>query len=339
MATKDSSKDASQFTYSKSGVDVKSVKKIQDKVNAMIAGTKNQYSESLFGHYAGLFGVGGKRLTMHVDGVGSKVLVAQDVGKFDTVGIDAVAMNANDLVCVGSRPIVAVDYLALEKTDEELVLEIMKGVVEGCRQSETALIGGETAILPDIIKGSGKPFDLAVTCVGILEKEITGKGMRAGDILVGLESTGLHSNGYTLARKTLDSKKWGMEMLKPTRIYTKAVLEMIGSCDIGGIAHITGGAFSKLMRIGAHAKVGFELDSMPKPLPIFEEIGKKVNSDYEMYRTFNMGVGMAIAAPASQESSLRAIAKKHGINSSVIGRVSGNQDVLLEKDGVETSLL
>ncbi|HQT45309.1 MAG TPA: phosphoribosylformylglycinamidine cyclo-ligase, partial [Candidatus Micrarchaeota archaeon] len=290
MATKDSS----SLTYSKSGVDVKSVKKIQDKVNGMIATTQNKHSESLFGHYAGLFGVGGKRLTMHVDGVGSKVLVAQDVGKFDTVGIDALAMNVNDLVCVGSRPIVAVDYLALEKSDEQLVLDIVKGLVDGCKQSEVALIGGETAILPDIIKGSGKPFDLAVTCVGVLEKEITGKGMKAGDILICLESSGLHSNGYTLARRTLDSKKWGMEMLTPTRIYTSSVLEMINSCQIGGIAHITGGAFSKLMRIGAHAKVGFELDSVPKPAAIFEEIGKKVNSDYEMYRTFNMGVGMAI---------------------------------------------
>ncbi len=333
------SKDTGEFTYSKSGVDVKSVKKIQDKVNAMIAGTKNQYSESLFGHYAGLFGVGGRRLTMHVDGVGSKVLVAQDVGKFDTVGIDAVAMNANDLVCVGSRPIVAVDYLALEKSDEELVLEIMKGVVEGCKQAETALIGGETAILPDIIKGSGKPFDLAVTCVGVLEKEITGSAMKAGDVLVGLESTGLHSNGYTLARRALDSRKWGMEMLAPTRIYTKAVLEMVNSCEIGGIAHITGGAFSKLMRIGAHAKLGFALDSMPRPMPIFQEIAKSVGSDYEMYRTFNMGIGMVIAAPAKEESAIRSIAKKHGIGSHVIGSVAQKQDVVLEKEGGSISLL
>ncbi len=318
---------------------MKSVKKIQDKVNDMIATTQNKYSENLFGHYAGLFGVGGKRLTMHVDGVGSKVLVAQDVNKFDTVGIDAVAMNVNDLICVGSRPIVAVDYLALEKSDESLVLDVMKGVVEGCKQSEVALIGGETAILPDIIKGTGKPFDLAVTCVGVLEKEIIGSAMASGNILIGLGSSGLHSNGYTLARRTLDSKKWGKEMLTPTRIYSTAVLEMISSCQIGGIAHITGGAFSKLMRIGAHAKVGFELDNMPKPIPIFEEIALKVNSNYEMYRTFNMGVGMVIAAPAAEESAIRSIAKKHGIGTQVIGKVSAKQDVVLNKEGKNISLL
>ncbi|MBM3229346.1 phosphoribosylformylglycinamidine cyclo-ligase [Candidatus Parvarchaeota archaeon] len=355
------------ISYSSAGVDVKKVKGIQDQVNKLILTTSNEYSIPLAGHYAGLFRYPGKTgvienragttsmapgktasgfgqgagatFTMHTDGVGTKVLVAQSRGIYDTVGIDAVAMNVNDLVCIGSRPIVATDYLALAKADEELILEVVKGLVEGCRQSKVALIGGETAIMPDIIKGGERPFDLAVTCVGIIERELTGKDMKVGDALVGLRSSGLHSNGFTLARRVLDEGKWGKTMLAPTKIYSEAALEMLKFGQVHGIAHITGGAFSKLSRIGKHAGVGFLLDNMPKPQAEFEEIAKTVQSDYEMHRTFNMGVGMVVACPQSELSRIIEIAKKHGIEAGQIGEVVAGHDVTLQKDGKKISLL
>lgn len=293
-------------TYAQSGVDVAAVKAAQNRINALIASTSNAHTpDFLAGHYAGVFGAGGQQLTMHCDGVGTKLLVAQALDKHDTVGIDALAMNANDLICVGSKPIVGVDYVALSKMDEELLAEVMKGLVAGCKEAGVALIGGETAILPDLLKPDASKknpkradYDLAMTVVGTLDKEpLTGKSMKAGDVLIGLASSGLHSNGFSLARKLLPVKEWGGEMLAPTKLYVKAVLEMLAasSSPVHGIAHITGGAFSKLSRIGAHANVGFELDGLPKPEGMFAELEKKMGSPYELYRTFNMGVGMVMA--------------------------------------------
>jgi phosphoribosylformylglycinamidine cyclo-ligase len=183
--------------------------------------------------------------------VGSKLLVADELGKFDTVGIDAVAMNVNDIVCVGAAPLVLVDYLALAKEDGELVSEVVKGLQEGARMAGCAIVGGETAILPDMIKGGRRPFDLAATCVGVVGGEvITGEKMKVGDAIVGMESSGLHSNGFTLARKVLDSKKWGEEMLEPTRIYVKPVLEMLKQGEVHGLAHINYFITAELMIIG-----------------------------------------------------------------------------------------
>jgi phosphoribosylformylglycinamidine cyclo-ligase len=329
-----------KITYASSGVDVAAVKKMQNKVNDLVFSASNEHALPVKGHYAGLFKVGNSTLTMHCDGVGSKVLVAEEMGKYDTVGIDAIAMNVNDLICIGSKPIVAVDYLALAESDEALVLEIMKGLVAGARESGVALIGGETAILPDMIKGGKKPFDLAVTCVGIMEREmITGSALKTGDAIIGLESSGIHSNGYTLARKALSVDKWGRQMLEPTRIYVKPVLEMLDACDVHGIAHITGGAFSKLMRIGAYAKKGFVLDNMPEPAPVFSALAEKVQDEREMHRTFNMGVGMCIMAPEAHENKLISIARRHRIKAQRVGTVTDRQDVVLKKDGREISLI
>ena len=327
-------------TYSSSGVDIKKVKSIHGAINDAIFSSLPDYVLPIKGHYAGLFKSGGQVLAIHCDGVGTKVMVADALGKFDTVGIDAVAMNVNDIICLGARPLVLVDYLALAHEDAELVSEILKGLQEGARQSGCAIIGGETAILPEIIKGGAKPFDLAATCVGVVEGEpITGVKMKPGDILIGLESSGLHSSGYTLSRKVLDIKKWGKEMLVPTRIYVKPIMEMIASCNVHGIAHITGGAYSKLMRIGNYAKVGFLLDNMPQLSPMMKELAAHLNSDYEMYRTFNCGVGMVVACPKDDADKVIAIAKKHGIAAQRVGKVVEGSDVTLEKDGKKISLL
>ncbi len=332
-------------TYADSGVDLKAVKPIQEKINQVLGKTGNSYTPvALPGHYAGLFQVGGQKMTVHCDGVGSKILVAQAMGKHDTIGIDAVAMNANDIVCLGSRPIVGVDYLALSKPDEKLVDEIMKGLVAGCTEAGVALVGGETAILPDMIKGDKKgahsDYDLAMTVVGTLDGQpITGEKMKEGDVLLGLASSGLHSNGYSLARKTLDVKEWGEEMLIPTRMYVRPVLEMCKTGKVHGLAHITGGAFSKLSRIGKYAKVGFELDNMPKPDGIFLELQKRIGAAREIYRTFNMGVGMVVACSPDDAEELASIAAKHKIECGQIGSVVRGNDVKIDVGGRMVSLL
>ena len=327
-------------TYSSAGVDVKKVKSMHTAINDAIFADAPDYVLPIKGHYAGLFRSGGSTLAIHTDGVGTKILVADALSKFDTVGIDAVAMSVNDIICLGARPLVMVDSLLLAHEDAELVAAVMKGLLEGCKQSGCALVGGETAIMPDMITGGKKPFDLATTVVGVVEGEpLTGAKMKAGDVIVGLESSGIHSNGYTLARRLLDVKKWGREMLVPTKIYVKMVLQMLSECGIHGIAHITGGAFSKLMRIGAYAKVGFLLDAMPKTSGVMAELEKQMGNDYEFYRTFNAGVGMCIVCQKKDAAAVIAIAKKHGVGASVIGSIIEEENVYLQKNGKKISLL
>jgi len=327
-------------TYSSAGVDIKKVKGIHSAINDSIFSSLPDFVLPIKGHYAGLFKSGGQTLAIHCDGVGSKILVAEQLEKYDTIGIDCVAMNVNDIICLGARPLVLVDYLALANEDASLVSEVMKGLQEGAAQAGCAIVGGETAILPDMITGGKKAFDLAATCVGVVEGEpLTGAAMKPGDVIVGLESSGIHSNGYTLARRLLDAKQWGKEMLVPTRVYVKPVLEMLSSCSIHGLAHITGGAYSKLIRIGAYAKVGFLLDSMPKTTGVMAELESKMNSDYEFYRTFNAGMGMCVVCPKADASKAMEIAKKHGISSQIIGSITQGSDVVLQKNGKKISLL
>jgi len=307
---------------------------IWDSISSTFDHRKDRYGEPLpvFGHYAGIFKAGSEKLVMHTDGVGTKLLLAQELDRFDTVGIDAIAMSVNDIICVGAEPLVGVDYIGLAKEDDQLVEEIMKGLVKGAEESGCAIIGGETAIIPEIIKGGKRPFDLTFTVVGKIRKMTLGDEIAKGDVIVGLESSGLHSNGFTLARKALDPAKWGDAMLEPTRIYAKAVLEMIDACDVHGIAHITGGGFAKLTRL--NKEVGFRLDEMPEPAPIFKELQKKVGSKAEMHRTFNMGIGMAIILPEDRAYTVMNIAKKHGIEASIIGSITDKKGVWL-KDGAK----
>lgn len=332
-------------TYADAGVDIKKIRGMQAGINSSLAQTKNKYTPNFIaGHYAGFFEVGGKKMSIHCDGVGSKILVAQALNRHCTIGIDAVAMNANDLVCVGSRPIVGVDYIAISRTDEKLIDEIMKGLVAGCKEAKIALVGGETAILPDMIKSDGKygtaDYDLAMSVVGINEGEIiTGEKIKEGDILIGLESSGLHSNGFTLARKLLPINEWGEQMLEPTKIYVDAIMDMLPQANVHGIAHITGGAFSKLSRIGNYSNCGFALDNMPKPQGIFAQIGKKMGDEREAYRTFNMGIGMVVVVAKEEEQKIVSIAKKHKIGASVIGKAVKGKDVVLQKGGKKISLM
>lgn len=288
----------------------------------------------VFGHYGGMFRCGTETMVIHTDGVGTKVLVAQELGKYDTIGIDAVAMSVNDILCVGGEPLVGVDYLALANEDAELVEEITKGLVKGAEESNCSIVGGETAIMPDIIKGGERPFDLAFTVVGRIKKQIYGNEITADDAIVGLESSGLHSNGYTLARKLLKTKEWGGEMLKPTRIYVNAVLEMIDVCDIHGIAHITGGAFSKLTRLNGN--VGYEIE-LPKAEGIFQELSKSVEFE-NIIKTFNMGVGMVIILPEDRAGTIINIAKKYDTNASIIGKITAENGVVVSCGGKKAKI-
>lgn len=313
-------------------IDVKNVRKIQAEIWERIKSTfsfRKGYGEALpvFGHYGGLFKCGPEQLVIHTDGVGTKLLVAQELDRYDTVGIDAIAMSVNDILCVGAEPLVGVDYIALAEEDAELVNEVMKGLVKGAEESGCAIVGGETAIIPDIIKGGRRPFDLTFTVVGRVKKKILGDQIKKGDMIIGLESSGLHSNGYSLARKALDISKWGPEMLVPTKIYASAMLEMMDASEVHGMAHITGGAFSKINRL--NKDVGYRITSLPKPAPIFEALYEKVNDFTEMHRTFNMGIGMAIMIPRDAEGTVMNIAKKHNVNAHVIGEVTDKKGIWL----------
>jgi phosphoribosylformylglycinamidine cyclo-ligase len=250
-------------------------------------------------------------------------------------------MNVNDLICVGAEPISLVDYIALKKNNPVLVKEITKGLVKGAKLSDTPIIGGETAIMPDVIEGYGnKAFDLAASAVGVINKKtnMLNRKIKSGDIIIGLQSSGIHSNGATLARKVLlekyslrkkmyKSKRLGDLLLEPTIIYSKAIMTILNNIkSIHGLAHITGGAFTKLPRIGS-GRVGFSLD-LPKPPFIFELIQETGNiSDKEMQRTFNMGYGFVIVCPKSQYVNVDSILSEYKINNTILGNIVSHRGV------------
>jgi phosphoribosylformylglycinamidine cyclo-ligase len=329
-----------EFTYAKAGVDIKKIKEAHKSIADLLKETfplrDGKFGKVMteIGHYAGLIDIGNNKvLALHVDGVGTKVLIAQMLNMYDTVGIDCVAMCVNDIICLGAEPVALIDYLAVEEPNEEMINEIMKGLVEGARRADVAIVGGETAVMKDVITGvEGKGFDLAAMCVGIVEKDriITGENMRVGDVVVGLESSGIHSNGLTLARKVLPSEYYE-ELLRPTRIYVKPVLQVVNNCEVHGLANITGGAFSKLMRIGEKAGVGFFLDSMPELPEIFKLIQKSGNvPDREMYRTFNCGIGFCVIVPERESDEVVSICEKHSIGAMRIGRIVEEKNVKIK---------
>jgi len=340
-----------KLTYAKSGVDLDEVSKIHKEIVKQLSGTfklrQGKFGSALIeiGHYAGIIDIGERALTVHSDGVGTKALLAQMMEKYDTIGIDCVAMNVNDLICVGSEPIALVDYLALEKPNKKIVNDLMKGLAIGAKEACISIIGGETAIMPDVIKGiDGKGFDLVGLAIGVVDKGkvITGKDLEVGDIVVGVESTGIHSNGLSLARKALLSKykvdqfipelekSIGEELLIPTRIYVGPILEILKRCEVHALAHITGGAFGKLARLLLKPKMGFLLDNMPEPLPIFQFIQKEgYVAKREMYRTFNMGIGFCLCIPKKEEDEIIKIFAKYGMTAKTIGKVVGNPGVIV----------
>jgi len=329
------------ITYKSAGVDVSKIKKSQSAIGKIIASTHSGTVKSGFGHYAGLVGIhGGKYLATHTDGVGTKVMIANLLKKYDTIGIDCVAMNVNDIICIGAKPISFVDYIAANQNRESIFVDIAKGLAAGAKKSNVPIVGGETAIMPNLFEEKKFAFDLAGMVAGMVDKNklILGNKIKPGDIIIGIASTGIHSNGYSLARKVLLKKysihdsikgigKIGLAMLAPTQIYVRPILDIISRCEVHGLANITGGAFTKLLRL---KKTGFVLDMMPEPPKIMQLIENLGVSYEEMYKTFNMGVGFCVMAPKSEADKIMGICKKHRLVSYEIGRISEKAGVFLD---------
>jgi phosphoribosylformylglycinamidine cyclo-ligase len=317
------------MTYADAGVDIHLENKSIDAMKRVLTTRRRGFGAPMteIGHYAGLLDMGAFALAMTTDGVGSKVLIANAIKKWDTVGIDCMAMNVNDLLAIGAEPIAFVDYLALEMVDPERSAQIAIGLQRGAEISNLTIVGGETASLPEIIKG----FDLAGTAIGIVDKDkvVTGEKIAVGDVMVGVPSDGLHSNGYTLARRIVEQSKYtysdrmpgsdmtiGEELLVPTRIYME-VLGLVKKCDVHGLAHITGSGLLKLHRLTA---LGFEITDPLEPQPIFSFLQKLGNvTDAEMYRTFNMGMGFVVILP---EEEVEKACQIMGSGSKVIGSIT-----------------
>lgn len=257
------------------------------------------------GHYAGLMEFGDHVLALTTDGVGTKMLVADRMQDWTTVGIDCIAMNVNDLYVMNLEPVAFVDYIATDRLSVEKMAQIGKGLNEGARQSNIDIVGGETATLKGLVNG----LDLAGTCLGIQKKEmvITGEKIKPGDVIIGVPSTGIHSNGLTLARSVVEEhagfdarlsnkKTLGEELLIPTRIYSES-LRVSKRCTIHGMCHVTGGGLLNFKRLSPY---GFHFTNPIKPPEIFTWIQKTGGIDtVEMYRTFNMGMGFAYVVPKS----------------------------------------
>ncbi len=310
------------LTYAETGVDIEAS---EDATAALL----EAFGSDLTTEYAGLIDIGDRYLALATDGVGTKLLVAEAIEDFSTIGIDCIAMNVNDLVAAGVEPTAFVDYLAIDEPDDEITNEIGEGLAVGLEQADLTLLGGETAVMPEVVSG----FDLAGTCVGLADKDAILEGEAAvGDVLVGFPSNGIHSNGLTLAREAVTREHEytdafpldpevtiGEELLRPTRIYTDLLEPMVGT-DVRAAAHITGGGWTNLLRMGENRYV---VDEPLPAQPIFEYVqAEGTVSDEEMHRTFNMGTGFVVAVPSERADSL--VAETDG---QIIGRVEDGNSV------------
>ena len=332
----------SGWTYEKSGVSIdqksSAIKALVDKLEYKRSGIGQNVR--LPGLFASLIDFGDKYITLATDGVGTKLMIAEALNKWDTVGIDCIAMNVNDTICVNAEPTSFVDYIAIDKPNEEITREIGKGLQKGAELSNMEIVGGEIAVLPEIVNG----VDLSGTCLGYVAKDriITGETCQEGDLIIALRSSGIHSNGLTLARKIVEAnnigwndsvsgltKTIGEELLTPTEIYVKQVLEITSQFNVHGLVDITGGGLRNILRM----KKGLQyvISDPVKPAPIFtklQELGEV--EDKEIYQTLNMSMGFTIIAPADDAEQ---IAKKYG-NAEIAGRVQKGDGVLLEPGNI-----
>ncbi|MBQ9852534.1 MAG: phosphoribosylformylglycinamidine cyclo-ligase [Ruminiclostridium sp.] len=331
-------------SYAAAGVDITAGYKAVELMKAHIARTRNEGCLDDVGGFGGCFGlpVAGMEepvLVSGTDGCGTKVKLAILMDKHDTIGIDAVAMCVNDIICCGAKPLFFLDYIACGKNVPEKIAEIVSGVAEGCVQSGAALIGGETAEHPGLMPV--EDYDLAGFAVGIVDKKkmVDNKRMKAGDVVIGLASTGIHSNGFSLCRKVFDidnnnpdlyvakeelgGKTIAEALLVPTRIYVKSVLALLEQVDVKGISHITGGGFYENIPRSIPDGLGAKIDkSAVKVLPIFDLIAKAGNvPERDMFNTYNMGVGMSIVVPADQVEKAIEILEANGETAYVIGEI------------------
>ncbi|MFB6164288.1 MAG: phosphoribosylformylglycinamidine cyclo-ligase [Haloarculaceae archaeon] len=309
------------LTYAEAGVDIDA----SEAATAALIGA----TEGFEGDFAGLLDIGDRYLALAADGVGTKLLVAEALEKYSTIGIDCIAMNVNDLVAAGVRPVAFVDYLAVEEPDDEVSEQIGEGLATGAERADVALVGGETAVMPEVIKG----LDIAGTCAGLAGKDDLFPGeAEVGDVLVGFPSSGIHSNGLTLARQaaTRDheytdafppnpERSIGEELLEPTRIYTD-LLDPLQANDCHAAAHVTGGGWTNLTRMGEHR---YEITDPFEAQPVFDFVQDAGNvDDEEMHRTFNMGTGF-VAALAPEDAEVVVDATDDG---RVIGEVAEGEE-------------
>ena len=304
-----------KITYRSSGVDIDQANAFVRAIGRSVATTQGPAVIKRKGAFAGLYelfqsGLRNPVLVSSTDGVGTKLLIAKHLHQHDTVGIDLVAMNVNDILCVGARPLFFLDYIACGKLDRKLLQNVIKGIVKGCRISGCSLIGGETAEMPDLYRPD--EYDLAGFAVGVVDKDkiIDGSTISTGDQIFGLPSSGLHSNGFSLVRKIFsaqDQKRLAKTLLKPTRIYVDEILRLIQKFSVKGLAHITGGAFyDKLTKILPSGKCFLIRKGSWPVLKIFKDLQQKGQvDDFEMYRTFNMGIGMAMVVDAKHVTEIK----------------------------------
>ena len=335
------------ITYKDAGVDVERGYEAVRRMKQHVATTFNENVLGGLGSFGGFYSIENEGLEKPVlvagtDGVGTKLKLAFLMDKHDTVGIDCVAMCVNDVVCQGAKPLLFLDYVATGYLDPAKVEQIVAGVAEGCRQAGCALIGGETAEMPDFYPAG--EYDLAGFTVGIVdrEKSISGAAVTEGDVLVGIASSGVHSNGYSLVRRlvltegrdlnapveALGGRSWGETLLTPTKIYVKSALAACKAANVHGIAHITGGGFieniPRILPDGLTAEI--ELGTWPV-LPVFTELQKLGGlGDRQIYNTFNMGIGMILAVPAAQAQQALAVLKEAGETAYEIGAVVKGDD-------------
>jgi phosphoribosylformylglycinamidine cyclo-ligase len=332
-----------RMTYAKAGVDIdaKSLA-IASLVGRLKYRRRGRGRDMrVKGQFTSLIDFDDVALTLCTDGVGTKLLIAKAMGKWETVGIDCVAMNVNDTICVGAEPFAFVDYIAVPKPDPAVAEQIGIGLNVGSRLANVDLVGGEVAVLPELVK----ELDLSGTCLGFVDKEryIDGSHVQVGDAIIGLPSSGIHSNGLTLARKVLKragvsvddhfprlGKSVGMALLLPTTIYVRPVLKMLEKCEVTGMVDITGGGLRNFIRL--KKGVAFEIDDPLPPQPVFEliqELG--AIEPIEMYQTFNMGMGFAAVC---RESEAGSVVKSLGGGAKLVGHVVKGSGVVCEPLGI-----
>jgi phosphoribosylformylglycinamidine cyclo-ligase len=337
-----------KFTYRESGVDIEKEEQAIKEILQSVKSHRKGIGKSLGGHYAGMIEFGQYVLVLCTDGVGSKVKIASELKKWDTIGIDCIAMNVNDAICVGAEPLAFVDYLAIDDPKPKITKEIGKGLQKGAELSNISIIGGETASLPEIING----FDLAGTCLAYVKKNkiITGKEITTSDIIIGLSSSGIHSNGLTLARKVVEENNFsykdnfpdklypgktiGEILLSPTEIYVREIVELLKKVKVHGLSHITGGGLRNLLRLNKNVK--FVITDPFEPQPIFKFIQKHGNiENKELYQTFNMGMGFTIIVSYNDADNTVKILKKHSKSIvKIVGKIEKGTGVYLPKHGI-----
>ena len=344
-------KNSKSESYAAAGVDITAGYKAVELMKSHIARTIIKGADSEIGGFGGLFeldltGITRPVLVSGTDGVGTKLKIAFLMDKHDTVGIDCVAMCANDIICAGAKPQIFLDYIACGKNVPEKIADIVKGVAEGCVQSGAALIGGETAEMPGFYPVD--EYDLAGFCVGIVDKAkvLDNSKMQEGDVVIALPSSGVHSNGFSLVRKVFDienadlktpleelgGKSLGETLLTPTKIYVKPMLALFDEITVKGVSHITGGGFYENIPRSIPKGLGAKIEKKNvRVLPIFKLLQETGNiPERDMYNTYNMGVGMSVVVPADEVETALEILTANGEDAYVIGEiVKGDDGVVL----------